>query len=117
MSQNSPTSGKTSVWSSTLSAPVVGTAVGALLAAVYSALVTGVHFASSGRWDRSLEFAGWVVLVGAGVGLALGIAFALITRLGGPTTPQETSSLERLLASERLQGPGLAERHPAGFRL
>jgi len=54
-----------------------GVALGAVPAAIYSALVGAVHFGAYGRWDRAPAFALGCVTVGALAGLLGGIKWAL----------------------------------------
>jgi hypothetical protein len=117
MLRNSSPSGKTTGWLVKLAGPLVGAVVGALLAAAYGVLVAGAHLVSTGRWDRSLHFTGWSVLVGASIGLAVGALLPLVAWLSGPVQVPIIDPREPRVTPERLRGSGLVERYPVGIRL
>jgi hypothetical protein len=97
------------VWLGKLFVPFIGCIVGALLAAAYSVLVAGVHLVSSGRRNASLDFAAWSVVIGAGLGLALGVLATLFVQRGGSSGPLDTLPLEGHDANGRAQVPAPSE--------
>jgi hypothetical protein len=79
MSSHQPTRGRpANGWAARLARPLVGIAVGALVAAAYGAFVAALQFAFSGRWGKGPALIFWATVVGAGLGLATGILSAVV---------------------------------------
>jgi hypothetical protein len=75
-------------WRAVLARPLAGAVLGTVLAGGYGGLVAGTHFACTGRWDRGPAFAAWACLLGALLGLAVGVALAFApVRTGRPPWP------------------------------
>jgi hypothetical protein len=104
-----------------LALPFVGLGMGALLAAVYGALVAVVHLVVSGHLERTPVFAAGCVSVSAGLGLAIGTWLAIYRMWHSPPDghqPSDTQSeIERRAISAALHSkhtsPSLGLRHDA----
>jgi hypothetical protein len=78
--------------------------LGFVSALLYSALIVGVHFAMTGRWDRGPAFALGCVIVGALLGLLGGMVWAMSGEGPAPSALEPTNSF-RADTRPRLASP------------